>query len=35
MNKEKEKLSKKMYGFVYRGEKWTCSNYAFDEDKEV
>ena len=20
-----------MYGFVYKGEKWTCSDYAFDE----
>ena len=24
-----------MYGFVYKGEKLTCSDYAFDEDKEV
>ena len=24
-----------MYGFVYRGEKCTCSDYAFDEYKEV
>lgn len=22
---------KGMYGFVYKGEKWTCSDYAFDE----
>ena len=21
-----------MYGFVYKGEKWTCSDYAFDEN---
>ena len=24
-----------MYGFVYKCEKWTCSDYAFDEDKEA
>lgn len=24
---------KGMYGFVYRGEKWTCSDYAFDEKR--
>ena len=23
---------KGMYGFVYRGEKWTCSDYAFNEE---
>ena len=23
---------KGMYGFVYRNEKWTCSDYAFDEE---
>lgn len=23
---------KGMYGFVYRGEKWTCSDYAFDDE---
>lgn len=23
---------KDMYGFVYRGEKWTCSDYAFNEE---
>lgn len=23
---------KGMYGFVYRGEKWTCSDYAFDKE---
>ncbi len=21
-----------MYGFVYKGEKWTCSDYAFGEN---
>lgn len=21
-----------MYGFVHKGEKWTCSDYAFDEN---
>lgn len=26
---------KGMYGFVYRNEKWTCSNYAFDEEYET
>lgn len=23
-----------MYGFVYKGEKWTCSDYAFDEKEK-
>lgn len=23
---------KDMCGFVYRGEKWTCSDYAFDKE---
>ena len=23
---------KGMYGFVYRNEKWTCSDYVFDEE---
>ena len=23
---------KDMYGFVYRGEKWTCSDYVFDKE---
>lgn len=23
---------KGMYGFVYRSEKWTCSDYAFDKE---
>lgn len=26
---------KGMYGFVYKCEKWTCSDYAFDKDKEA
>ena len=26
---------KGMYGVVYRNEKWTCSNYAFDEEYET
>ena len=25
---------KGMYGFVYRGDKWTCSDYAFVENKK-
>lgn len=24
-----------MYGFMYKGEKWTCSDYAFDEEYET
>lgn len=23
---------KGMYGFIYANEKWTCSDYAFDEE---
>ena len=23
-----------MYGFVHKGEKWTCSDYAFDEKEK-
>ena len=26
---------KGMYGLVYRNKKWTCSNYAFDEEYET
>ena len=26
---------KGMYGFIYKGEKWTCSDYAFDEEYET
>lgn len=25
---------KGMYGFIYKGEKWTCSDYAFDEKEK-
>ncbi len=25
---------KGMYGFVYIGEKWTCSDYAFDKERK-
>lgn len=24
-----------MYTFVYKDEKWACSDYAFDDDEEV
>lgn len=27
-------MKRGMYGFVYKGEKWTYSDYAFDEKKK-
>ena len=28
-------MKRGMYGFVYKGEKWTCSDYAFDEEVKI